>query len=263
MTKKMFTLILGLFIMLSVGRSLGALNAVPDGTRHAALGATCIQVNEGDPWQCLPGSAFLVTPQIMVSVAHACPWLDSVRPAHKGVTFDEKIISPSKVYEIDQFICDPLFAWDTQDPHDLAVVFLKGPVTNIRPMSLPPILDFLDKGNLAYKTYVTLVDRSLTTLVGWPDLPVWGNRTYGTFVITDLRPGAIMLTPNENHPTQACYGASGSAALFTNTNVAVGVGSWFTDWTSDCNGPTGYTRLDTTQARDFLQRYLPENLLPK
>ena len=64
MTKKMFTLILGLFIMLSVGRSLGALNAVPDGTRHAALGATCIQVNEGDPWQCLPGSAFLVTLQI-------------------------------------------------------------------------------------------------------------------------------------------------------------------------------------------------------
>ena len=40
MTKKMFTLILGLFIMLSVGRSLGALNAVPDGMRHAALGRT-------------------------------------------------------------------------------------------------------------------------------------------------------------------------------------------------------------------------------
>src|SRR6516164_8415703 len=115
------------------------------------LGATCIQVNEGDSWQCLPGSAFLVTPQIMISVAHACPWFDSVRPAHKGVTFDEKIISPSKVYEIDQFICDPLFAWDKQDPHDLAVVLLKEPVTNIRPMSLPPILDLLDKGNLATK----------------------------------------------------------------------------------------------------------------
>jgi hypothetical protein len=243
--------------------TFGAINTVPDGNRHPALGSTCIQAAEGDPWFCLPGSGFLVAPQIAIGVGHACPWLDSVKPAHIGMTFDEKISSPSRVYEIDQFICDPLFSADNtdmQDPHDLAVMTLKEPVVGIRPFKLPPRLGFLDKGNVPY---LTLVDRGLTTLVGWPDFPVFGDRRYGTLVMSDLRTGAIMLSPDKKHPVQVCYGSSASAALFTNTAMVVGVGSWFSDWTSECQGPSGFTRLDTIQARNFLQAYLPPELLPK
>jgi hypothetical protein len=243
----------------------GAFNTVPDGNRHPALGSTCIQAVQGDPWLCLPGSGFLVAPQIAIGVAHMGPWLDSVKPAHVGMTFDEKIGSPSRVYEVEQIFYDPLFSADNpdmQDPHDLAVMILKEPVVGIQPLMLPPVLGFLDKGNVA-GTYLTLVDRGLTTLVGWPNFPAWGDRRYGTLVISDLRTGAIMLSPDQKRPVQVCYGGSASAALFTNSNTVVGVGSMFSDWTSDCQGPSGFTRLDTIQARNFLALYLPENLLPK
>jgi len=92
-----------------------------------------------------------------------------------------------------------------------AVVTLKEPVVGIRPFMLPPVVGFLDKGNVA-GTYLTLVDRGLTTLVGWPDLPAWGDRRYGTLVISDVRSGAIMLSPDQKHPVQVCIGGSGSAA---------------------------------------------------
>jgi hypothetical protein len=265
MTRKVLILIFGVFMSLTAGRSFGAINTVLDGNRHAALGAVCIQANDGDPWACWPGSGLLVSPQVVISVAHACPWLEGVKPAHTGFTFDEKITAPSKVYVVDQFICDPLFSatnTDSQDPHDLAVALLKEKVLGIRPFSLPPIVGFLDRGNVAF-TYVTLVARGLSTLVGWPNFPVYGDRRYGTLVVTDLRPGAIMLAPDAKHPAQVCYGESGSAALFTNTNIAVAIGSWFSDWTAECQGPSGYTRLDTAQARDFLQLYLSSELLPK
>ena len=59
-----------------------------------------------------------------------------------------------------------------QEPHDLAVVLLKEKVTGIRPVFLPPVLDKLEKGNLVFQTYFTVVDRGMTTLVGWPDYPM-------------------------------------------------------------------------------------------
>jgi hypothetical protein len=229
-----------LVLLLTSTACFGAINTVPDANRHPALGAVCIQAAQGDPWSCFPGAGFLVAPQILISVAHACPWLDSTKPLRVGYTFDEKIGSPARVYEVDQFICDPLFAWDTLDPHDLAVVTLKEPVVGIRPFILPPRIGFLDKGNVPY---LTLVDRGLTTLVGWPNFPVWGDRRHGTLVMSDLTAGAMMLSPDQKHPAQVCYGGSGSVALFSDSNIAVGVGSWFSDWTEDCHGHGAGTKL--------------------
>ena len=263
--RRLLILSFGIAVVFAITNSFAAINTTPDGNRHPALASMCIQPNEGDAWTCFPGSGLLVSPDVIISVAHGCPWLDAVKPAHLGFIFDEKITAPSKVYVVDQFICDPLFSasnTDPQDPHDLAVALLKESVTGIRPFSLPPIVGFLDKRNVAL-TYLTLIGRGLSTLTGWPNYPVWGDRRYGRLIITDLRPGALMLGPDQKHPVQACYGDSGSAALFTSTNIAVGVGSWFADWSGECQGPTGYTRLDTIQARDFLQLYLPAEVLPK
>ncbi len=251
------------FMLLSAGQVFASLNSVPDGNRHPALGSVCIKVTEADSWTCVAGSGILVAPDIVLASAHAGPWLDQMQPVKIGVTFDEKITANPVVYEVAQFIPDPLFVWDTQDPHDLAVLVMKDPVTTIRPVSLPPVLDMLGKGNLVSHAYFTVVDRGLTTLAGWPDYPVWTARVVGETIGTELRPGALMLGSNQKHPTQVCYGGSGSMALLTDTNIVVAIGSWFADWTSDCNGSFGYSRLDTPQARDFLQNYLPPSLLPK
>lgn len=263
MARRRVISMLAVFALLIVGTASGAINSNSDGTRHPALGAACYKLVVTDAWSCLPASLILVAPDITLVSAHAGPWLDTVHPAKLGVTFDEKITSNPTVYEVAQFIADPLFAWDQQDPHDLAVFVLKDKVTTIRPVLLPPILNMLDNGNLVSHVYFTVVDRGLTTLTGWPNYPVWTSRVFGETVATELRTGALMLGPSEKHPTQLCFGASGSMALLTNTNIAVAIGSWFADWTSDCNGPFGYNRLDTQQARDFLQAYLPAELLPK
>lgn len=264
MIRKLSALVLGLVFVVGAGTTFGAINSTPDENRHPALASTCIKTLPTDPWTCVAGSGILVAPDIVLGVAHAGPWLDQVRPAKIGFTFDEKITSNPVVYEVAQFIPDPLFAWDQQDPHDLAIFIMKDTVTGIRPVSLPPVLYMLDKGNKVSHVYFTLVDRGLTTVDGWPDYPVWTARVVGESIATELRPGALMLGANEKHPTQACFGASGSMALFTNTNIVVAVGSWFADWPSQiCNGQFGFTRLDTQQARDFLQNYLPESLLPK
>ena len=250
--------------MLASGNLFASLNSSPDGNRHPALGSTCIKMTLTDPWTCVAGSAILVTPEILLTVAHEGPWLDELRPAKIGVTFDEKISSNPVVYEVAQFIADPLFAWDMQNPHDVAVYIMKDKVTGIRPVTLPPVLNMLDNGKLVSQVYFTLVDRGLTTLKGWPDFPVWTARVFGQTIATELRPGAVMLGSNDKHPTQACFGASGSMALLTNTNIVVAVGSWFADWPNEiCNGQFGFTRLDTVEVRDFLQNYIPSSLLPR
>ena len=71
-----------------------------------------------------------------------------------------------------------------------------------------------------------------------------------------------MIGPDERHPAQPCWGSSGSMALLGDSRIAVGVGSMF--FAGDlCASSFAYTRLDTIQARDFLQNYLPTSLLPK
>src|SRR5262249_12231522 len=148
------------------------------GNRHPALGSVCVKVTEADPWMCVAGSGFLVSPDIVLSVAHAGPWLDQLHPAKICITFDEKIGPTPQDYEASRFVPDPLVAWDQKAPHDLAVFIMLDRVTDIRPIRLPPVLNILDQGHLAFKTYFTIVDRGLTTLDGWPDHPVWTARVF-------------------------------------------------------------------------------------
>ena len=260
-------LVLGLVAAVCTATVFGAINTVPDEGRHPAYGALCVQQTEGDPWGCMPGGGTLVAPNIVLSFAHAAPHIGGAYRI--GFTFDE-IIGPNPVvYEAEKFVPDPgFFAMNPDDPHDIAVVLLKQDVPGIRPVLLPPIVGMLDNGHLALKTFYTLVDRGPTTLEGWdgdvstlPLLPGWTERRFGEAVAIELRAGAIMIGPDEKHPVTACMG-SGSLALLTRTNIAVGIGSYYHTGAL-CGSPFAYTRLDTIQAYDFLKNYLPASLLPK
>jgi hypothetical protein len=255
---------LGFVTVLGAATLFGAFNSLPDGSRHPALGGMCLKfASDAEPWSCIPGSGFLVAPNVLVSCAHAKPWLDQVKPLRIGFTFDEKYSSNPLVYEVQALHADPDFDLSNpDDPHDLAVVILKDEVVDIRPVSLPPVLNMLDRGNLAFGTFFTLVDRALTTWDGFPETPAWGDRQYGRAVATDLRSGVIMIGPDAKHPVQPCVGSSGSMALLASSRIAVGVGSAFFEGDM-CASGFAYTRLDTLQARDFLGNFLPAALLPR
>ncbi len=257
-------LVLSVTVLMSAGVLWGAINSTPDGNRHPAFGGVCFKFLETDSWSCFPGGGILVAPDIVLSSAHGGAWMEQMKPAKIGFTFDEKITPNCVVYEVKEFHLDPLFAYDEQNPHDVGVFILKDKITNIRPVSLPPVIGMLEKGNLLEHVYFTVVDRGLTTLVGWPDFPVFGSRVVGETVATELRSGAIMLGSNDKHPTQVCYGGSGAMALVANSNIMVAIGSMFSNWpVQECVGSYGFYRLDTVEARDFLQNYLPPELLPK
>lgn len=124
MARKTFALALGMFVVCTVGTAFTALNSTPDGSRHPALGSFCMKVTEADPWTCFPGSGVLVSADVVLSVAHAGPFIEQQHPAKLGITFDEKISSNPKVYEAYRYVADPQFAWDQRDPHDLAVFLM-------------------------------------------------------------------------------------------------------------------------------------------
>lgn len=253
--------------LLGTGTLFGAINSRPDGSRHPALAAMCLKwASDAEPWTCFPGSAFLVAPKVLVSCAHAGPWLEQVKPFRLGFTFDEKLSSDPYVRDVESFHGDPAFdPTNYADPHDLAVFILKEKVTDIRPVSLPPVLNMLDRGNLVWHIFFTVVDRGLTTWDGYPENPSWGDRQYGRGVAKDLTAGLILIGPDEKHPffgVQPGPGSSGSMALLANSRIAVGVGSLFC-MGEMCADGFGYNRLDTIQARDFLKDYLPMKLLPK
>ena len=66
------------------------------------------------------------------------------------------------------YAADPAFnPADAQDSHDLAVFFFKEEVTDIRPVSLPPVLNMLERGIFVFNTFFTVVDRGLTTWEGF------------------------------------------------------------------------------------------------
>lgn len=231
-------------VALAVAAPVGAiLNGKPD-TAHPYVGIL-VTLQGGQPVPVCSG--FLVSPTAFVTAAHCVDALGS-RPAY--VSFDQTF-TPSSPLLHGTAAPNPAFGSPGANTHDIALVVLDSPVSNLGFAELPGegLLDPVAKS------------KSLLTIVGYgangflkgggrpaPDFRL--VRSVGDARLSKLEKGGFNLRMSSG----ICFGDSGGPVLLGSSNVAVGINSFVNN--SQCAGNAFAFRLDTAESLAFLAPYL-------
>jgi V8-like Glu-specific endopeptidase len=182
-------------------------------------------------------SATLITPEIMLTAGHCASqgflWTD--------VTFDP---APADLFAptgtggfIDAYvIADPAYNGDSQQGHDVALVFLGQPIYDVAPIPRGPLP--------AIGSAVKAVGYGDTNF----DLTGFGTKRLGNLTVTAENQHEIAAGREGNN---VCHGDSGGPIL--QNGVQVGVSSYVD--TADCHGGGHFMRID--DSLDFIHTYVP------
>jgi hypothetical protein len=245
----------------------GIVNGAPDEGRHPNVGSVCIKLTADGLWSCFPGSATLVSRDVMVSVAHAGPFFDSVKPAAIAFSFEPVHSSePGDLFGSVRPLHDPTNLvkayrphpmWDPtnlSNPLDVGVFVLHRPVRGVQPARLPRPA-FLDR---VWKRFHPQFRRF--TIVGYgvseTDEPLydsWNERRLARTTGTSLLPGALVTAATRPDEGVGCFGESGSPVFYGPSETIVGVGSYAIGLCEEF----AYSRLDTEGALSFLAQFVP------
>jgi secreted trypsin-like serine protease len=204
----------------------------------------------------------LVAPTVVLTAAHC---LESGRGAASlRVSFDPDLRTNTQRLVVSHYALHPGYRAgnESRDTPDLAVVVLRDPVA-ITPMTLPAVgvLDVLQKdGTLADAAFFNLGYGLDATLTG---RTVYYNNFYLRMTSRSpfmaLIPSALGLLQNQHVTNEGgtCYGDSGGPKVLDRDgyrNVVVAVTS-----TGDmrCRATGWNTRVDTREARSFLEQFAP------
>ncbi|HEX8282449.1 MAG TPA: trypsin-like serine protease [Pyrinomonadaceae bacterium] len=221
----------------------------PDGNRHPQVGALVGHFTEGTFPYC---TGTLIAPNVVLTAAHC-----NLGPARVFVSFDTKFSSKSKLLA-GTFYYDPQYNWKQDDPHDIAVVVLDKPVSNLTPARLPGAgqLDGL-KVNQKF-TVVGYGGQEPVNQPGGPVIAYLDTREFSTASLNSINPAWLRLSQNPaTGDSGACYGDSGGpnflGAGAAETNVIAG-----TTITGDalCKSTNVIYRTDTPSARNFLAQFV-------
>jgi hypothetical protein len=137
---------------------------------------------------------------------------------------------------------DPLYGSSKDDTHDVGVVVLDSPVTDVTPLALPPA-GMLDAPDVRSGTVTNVgygyADRTFT---------FDGYRRVSTSNVTNVKPTS--LTTSEK-PGGVCFGDSGGPRLIGSTVVAE-----TSSGNNNCTGQSTSYRLDSASARAFLSQFV-------
>lgn len=221
-----------------------------DGNGHPEAGALVGTFN-GQTYPYCSGT--LVSPTVFVTAAHC----GDPGQTRAFVTFDPSFSLKSRLYA-GTYIPDPLYNQTQSDPHDLAVVVLDKPITNIAPARLPKAgsLEALPKGQ-----QFTAVGYGGQEAVNQPGGPVIGyldTREYAISSLNATDPAWLRLSQNPaTGDGGTCYGDSGGPNFLGagdgETNILAA-----TTITGDmlCKATNVTYRLDTPSARAFLGQFV-------
>jgi V8-like Glu-specific endopeptidase len=218
------------------------LNGKPD-TAHPYVGILVTRIDGQRVPVC---SGFLVTSTTFVTAAHC---VDDLGDLPALVSFEGRF-TPSSPVVTGTAVPNPDFDPSSADMHDLAVILLGTPVTNLGHARLP-VANRLASADR--KDPLTLVGYGADGFVQGSGKPFPNYelvRSFGESRISKVEKTGFNLRMQAG----ICFGDSGGPVLLGDTNLVVGVASFVNN--GRCAGNAFAYRLDTAESLDFLAPYL-------
>src|SRR5215213_9466179 len=218
-----------------------------DGNRHPNVGGLVAAVAYSDgTWLYCSGT--LISPTVFLTAAHC-----DEGTARVTVTFDTAYQDGDKTYT-GTWYADPLYTWQQNDPHDIAVVVFDKPIKGITPARLPAANSLSNLSGSQQFTSVGYGAYEVTNSPGghqylYNDVRMVATGTLNAINKTWLR---ISMNPSTGNGG-TCYGDSGGPNFLGTTQIVAAI-----TITGDavCRSTNVVYRLDTASARAFLSQYV-------
>lgn len=231
----------------------------PD-TTHTNVGAMVVDWPDYGPWQWCSGT--LIHPKLFLTAGHCTDrLLEDYGIEQVWVSFAPYALD--ELREVETVITHPAYAWGSSNPHDVGLLILAEPVTDITPATLPyaGYLDDLKKAGVLRQA----MNGADFTMVGYGGTLDWPPPE---IYYEDIRQVSVSeyvaLVPYQLHLDQhllkdnggTCFGDSGGPTFYTaadGTEVIVGITSW---GDAQCV-VTGFNyRVDIPDTLDFIAEVL-------
>jgi V8-like Glu-specific endopeptidase len=222
-------------------------NGTPDGNRHPNVGGlvAATQYSDGTWTYC---SGTLISPTVFLTAAHCGEESERVR-----VTFDTAYQAGDKVYT-GTFHADPAYNQSQSDPHDIAVVVLDSPVTDIKPAKLPKAGSLSNLSGSQQFTSVGYGAYEVTNQPGGHQYLYNDVRMVATGTLNSINKSWLRISMNPSTGNGGtCYGDSGGPNFLGSSNIIAAI---TITGDSVCRSTNVDYRLDTASARAFLSQYV-------
>ena len=229
----------------------------PDGDGHPNVGAMIVEVGGAMRLYC---SGTLISPTVFLTAAHctAAAAARGAEPHDTYVTFDPVADGSATLYR-GTYKLNPNYGHDNHDLHDVAVIVLDEPITDIVPASLPTagLLDDMKKDHqLKGQQFVAVgYGRLRDDKTGGPHaIGGAGERYYAEQTFLALKPYWLQISMNPSTGSGGtCYGDSGGPHFLGETDIVVSVTVTGDAW---CRATDVTYRMDTDSARAYLSQFV-------
>lgn len=247
MFRKLIVLIL-LATLLSITKPVHAITyGALDGNRHPNVGGLVApQAYSDGTWLYCSGT--LISPTVFLTAAHC-----DEGTARVTVTFDTAYQAGDMTYTGTRY-ADPLYTWQQNDPHDIAVVVFDKPIRDIAPARLPAADSLSNLSGSQQFTSVGYGAYEVTNEPGGHQYLYNDVRMFATGTLNSINPAWLRISMNPSTGNGGtCYGDSGGPNFLGTTDIVAA-----TTITGDaiCRSTNVTYRLDTPSARAFLGQFV-------